>query len=145
MLTVAFNNVQTMPGYLNHTLNNKAPWATLFRMFGDKIFHWKTLDGAERYWIYLKPLGTSRSVRALWYMKKWKRRKWAHLRDWLIKEYARLNLALIQSSLHQQISSTYTDNCWRYSCGTLFYASRRGLSVLNSKCMLFAPGKPPSS
>ena len=60
----------------------------------------------QRYWIYLKPLGTSRSVRALWYMKKWKRRKWAHLRDWTIKEYARLSLALIQSSLHQQIPST---------------------------------------
>ena len=60
----------------------------------------------QRYWIYLKPLGTSRSVRALWYMKKCKRRKWAHLRDWTIKEYARLSLALIQSSLHQQIPST---------------------------------------
>ena len=47
MLTVAFNSQQTMPGYLNHISNNKAPWATLFRMFGDKIFHWKPLDGAE--------------------------------------------------------------------------------------------------
>lgn len=131
-----------MPGYLNHTLNNKAPWATLFRMFGDKIFHWKNLGWSREILDIFKATWYFQICKGLWYMKKWKRRKWAHLRDWLIKEYACLSLALIQLSLHQQISSTYTDNCWRYSCGTLLHASRRGLSVLNSKCMLFAHGKP---
>lgn len=106
---------------------------------------------------FTENLGWSREIlnifKATWYFQICKgfviheemeeKLKWAHLRDWLIKEYACLSLALIQSSLHQQISSTYTDNCWRYSCGTLLHASRIGLSVLNSKCMLFAHGKPP--
>ena len=117
-----------MPGYLNHTSNNKASLARPFRMFGDKISHRKPLDGAERYIEILN------IFKATWHFQIHRGFVIIHeeMKEKEMSPFEGLDdkgTCPPQLSTHSVNSpSTNTKylhapyNCWRYSCGTLFYA-----------------------
>lgn len=92
---------------------------------------WMEQNGdKQRYRIYLKPLGTSRSVRALWYIWRNGGKEMSPFEG--LDDKGTCPSQLSTHSITSPSANTeylhVTDNCWRYSCGTLFCIKERFIS-----------------